>query len=121
MLFQDVDLIFGNILEIYELTVTLLGSLEDTVESASETQMPHIGICFEGFYSFQTLLKIKFTFNYPFPFFLIELAEAEEFDVYVRYAQIVTTQESREALQAIVDNPEVFVIINQFTRHNLIL
>lgn len=45
---QDVELIFGNIIEIYELTLTLLGSLEDTVESASETQMPHIAICFEG-------------------------------------------------------------------------
>jgi hypothetical protein len=37
----------------------------------------------------------------------IELAEAEEFDVYVKYAQTVTLQQSRQALQAIVDNPEV--------------
>lgn len=44
---KELDTIFSNILDIYELTVTLLGSLEDVMEMAQE-QMPYIGSCFEG-------------------------------------------------------------------------
>lgn len=39
-----------------------------------------------------------------------ELAEVEEFRAYVRYANIVTRKESRDALQNIVDDPVVSVI-----------
>jgi len=38
---------FSNIMEIYELTVTLLGSLEDMVEISEEKQVPTVGSCFE--------------------------------------------------------------------------
>lgn len=34
-------------MDIYELTYTLSGSLEDVIEMAQE-QMPYIGCCFEG-------------------------------------------------------------------------
>lgn len=44
---QDVEKIFSNIMDIYELTYTLSGSLEDVIEMAQE-QMPYIGSCFEG-------------------------------------------------------------------------
>lgn len=44
---QDVEKIFSNIMDIYELTYTLSGSLEDVIEMAQD-QMPYIGSCFEG-------------------------------------------------------------------------
>lgn len=79
----ELDAIFSNIEEIYELTVTLLGSLEDTLEVAEEPQeaqpinssAPPVGSCFE------------------------ELAEAAEFDVYDRYAKDVLSFACRETLQ----------------------
>lgn len=44
---KDIELIFSNIMDIYELTYTLTGSLEDVMEMAQE-QMSYIGSCFEG-------------------------------------------------------------------------
>jgi RhoGEF domain. len=44
---QELDAIFSNIMDIYELTVTLLGSLEDMLEIIEEKQVPAIGSCFE--------------------------------------------------------------------------
>lgn len=41
-------------MDIYELTYTLSGSLEDVIEMAQE-QMPYIGCCFEG----KTIFKVK--------------------------------------------------------------
>ena len=38
---------FNNILDIYDLTVTLLGSLEDMLEISAEKQVPALGTCFE--------------------------------------------------------------------------
>lgn len=35
-------------MDIYEVTVTLLGSLEDVIEMSQEQQVPFIGNCFEG-------------------------------------------------------------------------
>lgn len=45
---KELDPIFSNILDIYELTVTLLGSLEDVIEMSQEQAPPYIGNCFEG-------------------------------------------------------------------------
>lgn len=76
----ELDAIFSNIEEIYELTVTLLGSLEDTLEMAEEPHQataPPVGSCFE------------------------ELAEAAEFDVYDRYAKDVLSPACRETLQVL--------------------
>lgn len=53
---KELDVIFSNILDIYELTVTLLGSLEDVMEMAQE-QMPYIGSCFEGKCKINLILK----------------------------------------------------------------
>lgn len=46
--FQDIDRIFSNISDIHELTVKLLGLIEDTVEMTDESS-PHplAGSCFE--------------------------------------------------------------------------
>lgn len=46
---RELDPIFSNIFDIYELTVTLLGSLEDVIEmSQDQKTTPLIGSCFEG-------------------------------------------------------------------------
>lgn len=57
---SELETLFSNILDIYEVTVTLLGSLEDIMEITEEKQTPTVGSCFE------------------------ELAEAAEFDVYIK-------------------------------------
>lgn len=45
---RELEPIFSNIIDIYEVTVTLLGSLEDVIEMSQEQQTPCIGSCFEG-------------------------------------------------------------------------
>lgn len=46
--FQDVDSIFSHIVDIHEVTVKLLGLLEDTVEMTDEgSPHPLVGSCFE--------------------------------------------------------------------------
>lgn len=67
----ELDSIFSNINDITELTITLIGSLEDTLEMAEDGQVTAIGSCFE------------------------ELAEAEEFEVYEKYARDVLNSHSR--------------------------
>ncbi|XP_017780094.1 PREDICTED: protein son of sevenless isoform X2 [Nicrophorus vespilloides] len=79
---RHLDVIFSNIMDIYELTVTLLGSLEDVMEMAQE-QMPYIGSCFE------------------------ELAEAAEFDVYKKYAKEVMSSTCRDTLNNLLSRPDV--------------
>ncbi|KAH8273837.1 hypothetical protein KR044_001915 [Drosophila immigrans] len=78
---KELEPIFSNIMDIYEVTVTLLGSLEDVIEMSQEQNAPCVASCFE------------------------ELAEAEEFDVYKKYAYDVTSQAAREALSNLLANP----------------
>jgi len=80
---HELDGIFSNITDIAELTITLIGSLEDTLEMAEDGQITAIGSCFE------------------------ELAEAEEFDVYDKYARDVLSQDSRLKLEVLLTQPEV--------------
>jgi len=80
---QELDAIFSNITDIAELTITLIGSLEDTLEMAEDGQVTAIGSCFE------------------------ELAEAEEFYVYEKYAKDVLNPASRQKLDALLAQPEV--------------
>lgn len=84
---QDIEKIFSNIMDIYELTYTLSGSLEDVREMAQE-KMPYIGSCFE------------------------ELAEAAEFDVYIKYARDVTSPSCRETLNSLLSRPDVQSALN---------
>ncbi|XP_059616902.1 protein son of sevenless [Phlebotomus argentipes] len=79
---KELEAIFSNIIDIYEVTVTLLGSLEDVIEMSQEHTPPCVGSCFE------------------------ELAEAAEFDVYAKYAREVTSPQSREALANLLARPE---------------
>jgi len=80
---QELDAIFSNITDIAELTITLIGSLEDTLEMAEDGQVTAIGSCFE------------------------ELAEAEEFDVYEKYARDVLNPISKQKLDTLLAQPEV--------------
>ena len=43
----ELDFVFSNIWEIYEFSVNLLGSIEDTIEMTKEEELPAIGTCFE--------------------------------------------------------------------------
>ncbi|EDW27330.1 GL21232 [Drosophila persimilis] len=85
---KELEPIFSNIMDIYEVTVTLLGSLEDVIEMSQEQNAPWVGSCFE------------------------ELAEAEEFDVYKKYAHDVTSQASRDALTNLLSKPEASSLIS---------
>ena len=86
---HELDAIFSNINDITELTITLIGSLEDTLEMAEDGQVA------------QYLLKAGAIINTKY--FQVtaigscfeELAEAEEFDVYEKYARDVLNPESR--------------------------
>ncbi|XP_055591637.1 protein son of sevenless [Uranotaenia lowii] len=79
---KELDPIFSNIMDIYEVSVTLLGSLEDVIEMSQEQTPPCIGSCFE------------------------ELAEAAEFDVYGKYAKDITSIQAKEALANLLARPE---------------
>uniref|UniRef100_A0A023FCF9 Putative guanine nucleotide exchange factor for ras-like small gtpase n=1 Tax=Triatoma infestans TaxID=30076 RepID=A0A023FCF9_TRIIF len=80
---KELDAMFNNIMDIYELTVTLLGSLEDMLEISEEKQVPALGSCFE------------------------ELAEAAEFDVYGRYAKEIVSSGWLESLAELSSKTEV--------------
>lgn len=45
---RELDAIFPHIFDIYEVTVTLLGTLEDVIEMSQEQTPPCVGSCFEG-------------------------------------------------------------------------
>ncbi|XP_018300982.1 protein son of sevenless isoform X2 [Mycetomoellerius zeteki] len=79
---SELETLFSNITDIYEVTMTLLGSLEDIMEITEEKQTPTVGSCFE------------------------ELAEAAEFDVYIRYAKDINSSASREVLTNLLSRPE---------------
>ncbi|EDW03211.1 GH11116 [Drosophila grimshawi] len=85
---KELEPIFSNIIDIYEVTVTLLGSLEDVIEMSQEQNAPCVASCFE------------------------ELAEAEEFDVYKKYAHDVTSQASRDALSNLLAKPDALSLMS---------
>lgn len=96
---KELDPIFSNIIDIYEVTVTLLGSLEDVIEMSQEQTTPCIGSCFEGYY-------FSFIYSRILIIIILELAEAEEFDVYVKYANDVTSAQAKEALSNLLAKPK---------------
>lgn len=59
---REIDCIFSNIMDLYELTYTLSGSLEDVIEMAQD-QMPYIGSCFEGKFVDSVSLCVIITLN----------------------------------------------------------
>uniref|UniRef100_A0A336MMF4 CSON003850 protein n=1 Tax=Culicoides sonorensis TaxID=179676 RepID=A0A336MMF4_CULSO len=78
---DQLDIIFSNIHDIYDVTSSLLGSLENVIELSQE-QAPCIGSCFEKF------------------------AETAEFDVYIKYSQDVTSESAKQCLANLLERPE---------------
>nr|XP_033807180.1 son of sevenless homolog 2 isoform X2 [Geotrypetes seraphini] len=81
---QDIDVIFSNILDIHELTVKLLGLIEDTVEMTDESS-PHplVGSCFE------------------------DLAEEQAFDPYETLSQDILSPQFQEHFNTLMAKPAV--------------
>uniref|UniRef100_T1J9K9 Ras-GEF domain-containing protein n=1 Tax=Strigamia maritima TaxID=126957 RepID=T1J9K9_STRMM len=86
---QDVDIVFSNILDIYDFTVTLVGAIEDTLEMTEEKQIPTIGSCFE------------------------ELAEAAEFDVYDKYAHDTFRSNNRNESRLPYSRDKLFELLQR--------
>ena len=90
---HELDAIFSNINDITELTITLIGSLEDTLEMAEDGQVGQLYLLWPDLERshctkyFQVMTAIGSCFE--------ELAEAEEFDVYEKFARDVLNPESR--------------------------
>ncbi|XP_076354021.1 son of sevenless guanine nucleotide exchange factor isoform X2 [Tachypleus tridentatus] len=80
---KDLDTIFSNITEIYDVSVNLLGLFEDAVEMSDERRSPAIGSCFE------------------------EMAEDAEFDAYEKYAREIWSSRSKETLMSLLQCPDV--------------
>ncbi|KAG8175655.1 hypothetical protein JTE90_006830 [Oedothorax gibbosus] len=80
---KELDVIFSNILEIYDFSVSLLGTFEDALEMAEENQYPSIGACYE------------------------ELAEYQEFDVYDKYAHDILNSDNKEKMMTLIQQPNI--------------
>ncbi|MEE6492316.1 hypothetical protein FKM82_016544 [Ascaphus truei] len=80
----DIDMIFSNILDIHELTVKLLGLVEDTMEMTDESS-PHplVGSCFE------------------------DLAEEQAFDPYETLSQDILAAQFQEHFNNLMAKPPV--------------
>lgn len=99
---RELDLIFPHIFDIYDVTVTLLGTLEDVIEMSQEQTPPCVGSCFEGNFI------ANFTNRMPLTMHLIdiELAEAAEFDIYEKFAEDITSSVAKDALQNLVNQQD---------------
>nr|XP_014049443.1 unnamed protein product [Salmo salar] len=81
---KDVEVIFSNILDIHELTVKLLGLIEDAVEmTADGSPHPLVGSCFE------------------------DLAEEQAFDPYETLSQDILSRQFREHFSSLMARPTV--------------
>ncbi|XP_022105287.1 son of sevenless homolog 1-like isoform X2 [Acanthaster planci] len=81
---QDVADIFGNLLDIHSISVSFLSQLEDAMEMMDDnSSYPAIGECFE------------------------EIAEGEEFEPYIPYANQILSSKSRGTLNRLLARPEV--------------
>uniref|UniRef100_A0A8D3AHH0 Son of sevenless homolog 2 (Drosophila) n=1 Tax=Scophthalmus maximus TaxID=52904 RepID=A0A8D3AHH0_SCOMX len=81
---QDVEVIFSNILDIHELTVKLLGLIEDAVEMTAEgSPHPLVGSCFE------------------------DLAEEQAFDPYETLSQDILNRDFHEHFNNLMARPTV--------------
>ncbi|XP_063427477.1 son of sevenless homolog 2-like [Mytilus trossulus] len=80
---KDLDVIFSNILDIYEFTANLLSSVEEQVELAAENAKPEVGICFQ------------------------DMAEAEEFSVYEKYVDDMLAPHGKERLNILLKRDDL--------------
>ncbi|XP_070181903.1 son of sevenless homolog 1-like isoform X2 [Littorina saxatilis] len=80
---KDLDVIFSNIIDIYEFTSKLLSSVEEQMEVAQEHESPLVGTCFE------------------------DLAEGEEFNVYERYVDDMLSPMGKDRLNTLLQREDV--------------
>ncbi|XP_072533330.1 son of sevenless homolog 2 [Salminus brasiliensis] len=81
---QDLEVVFSNILEVHELTVKLLGLIEDAVEmTADGSPHPLVGSCFE------------------------DLAEEQAFDPYETLSQDILRKEFHDHFCSLMSRPTV--------------
>uniref|UniRef100_A0A671X6M4 Son of sevenless homolog 2 (Drosophila) n=1 Tax=Sparus aurata TaxID=8175 RepID=A0A671X6M4_SPAAU len=87
---EDVEVIFSNILDIHELTVKLLGLIEDAVEmTADGSPHPLVGSCFE------------------------DLAEEQAFDPYETMSQDILSKDFHEHFNSLMAKPTVGLYFQQ--------
>ncbi|GAB6020519.1 hypothetical protein CHUAL_003203 [Chamberlinius hualienensis] len=92
---KDLDILDSCIMDVYEFTVKLLVSLEDTIEMTEENESPTLGSRFE------------------------ELAETAEFDVYERYAQELVRPLWKYKLLGLVHQSDLSLTL-QSAGHNFV-
>lgn len=80
---KDLDVIFSNILDIYEFTANLLSRVEEQVELAAENEKPLVGICFQ------------------------DIAEEEEFSVYEKYVDDMLAPHGKERLNILLKREDL--------------
>ncbi|XP_060063048.1 son of sevenless homolog 2-like [Ylistrum balloti] len=80
---KDLEVIFSNILDIYEFTANLLSSVEEQVEMAAEKDLPLVGICF------------------------LDMAEEEAFNVYEKYVDDMLAPHGKERLYTLLQREDL--------------
>ncbi|ESO85451.1 hypothetical protein LOTGIDRAFT_210797 [Lottia gigantea] len=80
---KDLEVIFSNILDIYDLTAKLLSLVEDQVEISDGKETPYVGTCFE------------------------DIAEGEEFNVYAKYVEDMMAPRGKERLYTLLQREDV--------------
>jgi len=88
---EEMESIFSNVMDVMELTMTLIGSLEDTLEMTEEDHgsTPAVGYCFE------------------------EQAENEEFDVYDKFTTDILSPNFRSSLNGLLSRPETKRVLKE--------
>lgn len=80
---KDLEIIFSNILDIYEFTANLLSSVEEQMEVAAENETLTVGICF------------------------LDMAEEEEFSVYEKYVDDMLSPRGKERLYTLMQRSDL--------------
>ncbi|XP_067682019.1 son of sevenless homolog 1-like [Haliotis asinina] len=80
---KDLEVIFSNVLDVYEFTANLLSSMEDQVEIAEQNEPPCVGTCFE------------------------DMTEGEEFNVYEKYVDDMLAPHGKERLNTLLMRDDV--------------
>ncbi|KAK0054856.1 son of sevenless 2, partial [Biomphalaria pfeifferi] len=86
---KDPEIIFSNILEIYDFSTKLISSVEDQVEMAQEGDIPLVGTCFT------------------------DLTEGEEFSVYERYVHDMLAPNGKARLRTLLMREDVIAYLMQ--------
>lgn len=87
---KDLEVIFSNILDIYNFTANMLSSVEEQVEVAAENETPTVGICFQ------------------------DIAEGEEFNVYEKYVDDMLAPQGKERLNTLLQRTDISQTLQKY-------